>query len=140
MAEALFAKKIRDRGLTVKLSCDSAGTAGYHIGEDPDYRTIRTVQGHGIPISHKGQKFSTRDGENFDYLIAQDASNFRDMIHTLGYKHEGLYLMRDFDPKMKGANVPDPYYGDERDFEEVYQILDRSLDSFMDFLIEKHNL
>ncbi len=140
LAEAVFAKKVKELGLENKLRGDSAGTAGYHIGDDPDPRTIGVARKHQVPVSHKGRKFSNTDGRDFEYLLAMDASNLRDMIHELGYKHEGLYLMRDFDPQQKGANVPDPYYGDERDFEEVYDILDRSMDRFLKFLIEKHAL
>lgn len=140
LAEAVFAKKVKESKLEAQLHGDSAGTAGYHIGDNPDHRTISVAHRHQVPISHKGRKFSHEDGRRFDYLLAMDASNLRDMVHELGYKHEGLYLMRDFDPLQKGANVPDPYYGDDRDFEEVYEILDRSMDRFLKFLIEKHAL
>jgi|GEM_PF-6498026 len=69
-----------------------------------------------------------------------DASNHRDIIHATSDRPEGLFLMRDFDPKGQGGDVPDPYYGGEDGFEKVFQILDRSIDAFLDFLVEKHHL
>lgn len=140
MAEAIFAKKVKDRGLSSKISCDSAGTANYHLGDNPDHRTIKVATLHQVPIQHKGQQFKRADGDSFDYLIAMDASNMRNMLHELSYRHEGLYLMRDFDAEALGTDVPDPYYGDMRDFEEVYQILDRASEEFLEFIIKTHNL
>ncbi len=140
LAEAIFQHKINEKGFQSKLSCDSAGTAGYHIGEDPDSRSIEVALKHNIPIQHKGQQFHHSQGEAFDYILAMDQSNYRNIIHELGYKHEGLYLMRDFDPEGKGEEVPDPYYGGKDGFEQVYQMLDRSANELMDFLIAKYHL
>lgn len=138
MAEAIFNEKVRQLGLEGKISGDSAGTANYHVGENPDHRTIKVATGHGVPIRHKGQQFRARHGLEFQYLVAMDQHNLDDMSRELGQPHDGLYLMRDFDPKGKGKAVPDPYHGSMSDFEEVYQILDRSLDEFIQFVRQKH--
>jgi protein-tyrosine phosphatase len=140
LAEAICDQKIKNRGLTNELTCDSAGTANYHVGENPDPRSIRTARDHGIPINHKGQQFTITLADQFDYWVAMDRSNYRNMISELGEEPDQLILMRDFDKENSGADVPDPYYGGDDGFEKVYQILDRSIDSFLDFLIEKHNL
>lgn len=140
LAEAIFNHKVKEKGLQSSIEADSAGTASYHVGEDPDERSIRVSIKHGIPISHKGRQLHHRDGENFDYILAMDASNYRNIIHALSEKPDGLFLMRDFDPSGKGEDVPDPYYGGVDGFEEVFQILDRSLDQFLNFVIQKHEL
>ncbi len=140
LAEAICQHKIKEKGLTDKISCDSAGTANYHIGEDPDSRSIEVSIKHGVPIQHKGRQFHYTDGETYDYILPMDESNMRNIIHELGYKHEGLFLMREFDAQDKGADVPDPYYGGKDGFENVYQMLDRSIEAFIGMLIEKHSL
>lgn len=140
LAEAVFKHKVIERGLADKVKADSAGTSNYHIGDDPDHRTIKVCVNHGIEIKHKGRQFHYSDREKFDYILAMDSSNHRNIIHEMADKHDGLYLMRDFDPKAKGADVPDPYYGGPDGFEEVYRILDRSLDEFLDFLMKKHEV
>ncbi|REE05739.1 low molecular weight protein-tyrosine-phosphatase [Marinoscillum furvescens] len=140
LAEAICKHKVSERGLSAHIEVDSAGTANYHIGADPDERSIEVAVKHGIPIAHKGRQFHFSDGEHFQYILAMDASNHRNIIHELADKHEGLYLMRDFDPKGKGMDVPDPYYGGKDGFEEVYQMLDRSIDAFLNYVVKEHKL
>lgn len=140
LAEAIFKQKVKERGLSEKIDAESAGTSNYHIGEDPDHRTIEVCVRNGIPIIHKGRQFRHPDGKVFDYIMAMDTSNQRNIIHELADKHQGLFLMRDFDEEGKGLDVPDPYYGGTDGFDEVYSILNRSLDAFLDYLIEKHSL
>lgn len=138
LAEAIFQYKVNEQGLQDKIFCDSAGTADYHVGDLPDSRTVEVAQKHLIPISHKGCQFFREDAETFAYLLAMDRSNYRNMVVEMGKKSSGLYLMRHFDPKDLDSDVPDPYYGSKNGFEEVYQILDRSLDGFMAFLKKEH--
>ena len=140
LAEAIFNKKLENEGLSGKLMADSAGTSDYHIGENPDPRTIEIAQKHQTPIHHKGQQFKKHHQEEFDYLIAMDHSNFHNMREEMGEEPSKLMLMRDFDPEGKGEDVPDPYFGGSNGFEKVYQILDRSLDEFLNFLKEKYDL
>lgn len=140
LAEAIFQKKVELEGLSHKIMVDSAGTANYHVGENPDPRTIEIAQNHGVPVNHKGQQFKKHHQQEFDYLIAMDHSNFNNMVAEMGEAPTKLMLMRDFDPDGKGEDVPDPWYGGMNGFENVYQILDRSLDEFMQFLKEKHAL
>jgi len=140
LAEAIFNAHIKRKGLSDKFEADSAGTSNYHIGANPDSRSIATAVAHNIEIAHKGRQFHYLDGKRFDYILAMDKQNHRDIIHELGNKHEGLFLMREFDSKKKGADVPDPYYGGNDGFENVYQILDRSMGKFLDFVIAKHSI
>ena len=140
LAEAICNQKIKDLGWEDKMTCDSAGTANYHVGDDPDPRSIKVAADHGIPMSHKGQQFTHRLAKEFDYWLAMDRSNLRNMIIELDGKPENLLLMRDFDHENRGQDVPDPYYGGQDGFEDVYQILDRSIDGFLDFLKKKHDL
>ncbi|WP_370089455.1 low molecular weight protein-tyrosine-phosphatase [Ekhidna sp.] len=140
LAEAIFKEKLKNEQLTHKISCDSAGTANYHVGENPDPRTIEIAIKHGIPVDHKGQQFKNKHKDEFDYLIAMDQSNYQNMVREMGETPSSLILMRDFDPYGKGEDVPDPWYGGMNGFENVYQILDRSLDNFLLHIRNEHNL
>ncbi len=139
MAEAIFNHKIMEMGLNDHFKGDSAGTASYHIGEDPDLRSIETIEKNGISIKHKGQQFEKKYAEAFDYLVAMDSSNRANMQITLNDENVHIYLMRDFDPKGHG-DVPDPYYGGINGFDTVFDILSRSIDDFIDFLKKNEGL
>ncbi len=147
LGEASFNKIVKERGLGQSLWADSAGTAGYHIGKKADPRSIKTAENHGIELTHVVQKVSKEDLDNFDHIAVMDESNFED-IHKLYYDYKGvppsvdkLFLIRDFDPEVRGVNeVPDPYYENASAFEEVYQMLDRSNQAFVDHLVDKYGL
>lgn len=140
LAEAIFKKKVEIEGLSHKIHADSAGTANYHVGENPDPRTVEIAAKYGVPVNHKGQQFKNHHQNEFDYLVAMDHSNYQNMTLEMASDPDKLMLMRDFDSMGKGENVPDPWYGGMNGFEDVYQILDRSLDEFLTYLREKHDL
>lgn len=133
LAEAIFKHKLNDRGLTNQIEADSCGTSNYHIGGSPDPRTIANAKKNGVSIDHCGRQLSVDDLAGFDYILAMDSSNFRNIHLVLkDEKHNPkIQMMRDYDPQGKG-DVPDPYYGGEKGFQEVFDILDRSMDGFLD--------
>lgn len=133
MAEAIFNHKIHEKGLSDHFIGDSAGTADYHIGDQPDPRTVATVAKNEMKIHHYGQQFKRKHADEFDYLLAMDSSNQRNMLIELEGIDKRVHLMRDFDPIEKG-DVPDPYYGGINGFDQVFEILDRSIDAFIDHL------
>jgi protein-tyrosine phosphatase len=136
LAEAIFKHKLNERGLESRIEADSCGTSNYHIGGTPDPRTIANAKRNGVSIDHCGRQLSLEDIEDFDYVLAMDGSNFRNIHLVLkDEKHKPkIQMMRDYDPQGKG-DVPDPYYGGEKGFQEVFDILDRSMDRFLDHLI-----
>lgn len=139
LAEAIFAKKIYDLNLLKHIRTDSCGTGNYHIGEQPDPRTIDVAGKHGIPINHQCRQLSESDGKEFDMIIGMDESNRNNIIWKLGESIKPkLWKMRAFDPQG-GENVPDPYHGTEKDFESVYQILDRSIDQLIERIRKENN-
>jgi len=131
LAEAIFNHK--GRGLD--MEADSAGTAAYHIGEQPDHRTIKVAMEYQVPIDHQARKFKTEDFENFDYIIAMDKHNFDDIQATAGRSHKNLHLLREFDPDNAGQlDVPDPYYGGYEGFIHIFDIISRSVDRLIDHI------
>lgn len=147
LAEGSFNKHLIDRNLAAYFSADSAGTAGYHVGKFPDKRSIQVAANHGIDLDHIVRKISTEDLDEFDHIVVMDEQNFED-VHRLYYKTKGvppaadkLFLIRDHDPDVRGVHdVHDPYFDGIEVFEEVYQILHRSNDKLIDFLLDKHNI
>ncbi len=136
LAEAIFQHKIKELGLEVDIRSQSCGTANYHIGDMPDPRTIRNAFKNGIHINHVGRQLTPTDLDDFDFVLAMDQSNL-DNIKQLPSAKANLHkisLMRNYDPSGSGLDVPDPYYGNEKDFQEVFDILNRSIDSFIDSL------
>ena len=139
LAEGIFMQKVNERGLSDYFEIDSCGTSNYHIGEQPDPRTIANALKNGIELYHRGRQFTYSDFLNFDYILPMDQSNKRDIekIKPEDAKAE-VIKMRYFDHFDKNADVPDPYYDGERGFQEVFEILDRSSASLLDFLAQKH--
>lgn len=138
LAEAVFKHKITDNGLDDRVESDSCGTSNYHIGDPPDPRTIANARKNGVAIDHCGRQFTEQDFETFDYILAMDRSNFVNILRLPNAEKfkEKVQLMRDYDP-FGGGEVPDPYYGGDRGFQEVFEILDRSLDKFIRHLREE---
>ena len=133
MAEAIFNKKIDEAGLKMKIETDSCGTGAYHIGDNPDPRTIQTSLENEVPISHKARQLSVNDFYKFDHIIAMDRANLSDIMDLKPADAiSEIKLMRDFDPEKGGADVPDPYFGGRDGFQQVYNILDRSSGPLLD--------
>lgn len=136
LAEAIFRHRIKQAGLESSFLTESCGTANYHVGSPPDPRTIKNALKNGVIIDHIGRQFHADDFDRFDLILPMDRSNKANLLKLEG---AGLYeakvrLMRTFDHLHPGTDVPDPYYGDEGDFQEVFEILDRSTKALIESL------
>jgi len=140
LAEAIFNDLVKKKELNDKIASDSAGTAAYHLGQNPDPRSIEVANKNNIPISHRGRQFSFNDLEYFSYIVAMDRQNLANILQKGGVSNENVFLMRDFDTIERGGEVPDPYYGGPAGFDRVFQILQRSNMNFLDHLIKEHRL
>ena len=125
LPRGIFNNLLKEKGLTATISCDSAGTADYHVGENPDPRTIQVAKKNSIAINHKGRQFSVKDFDNFDLIVAMDESNYHHIIHMARHDADTkkVVLMRNYDATQSGGNVPDPWYGDLKDFDACYRLL-----------------
>ncbi|MBB6327199.1 protein-tyrosine phosphatase [Algoriphagus iocasae] len=143
LAEAIFDAKVQESNLLSSFKSDSAGTSDYHIGELPDERTILVGKKHNLQINHRGRQVNRTDFRDFHYIIAMDENNVKNlnsMKVRYGFPEKEIHLMRDFVPGSEGLPVPDPYYGGEEGFEEIYEILDEALDNFLAKVKETHQL
>ena len=126
-----------------KISSDSCGTSDWHLGEDPDLRSVQIGATHGIRIFHKGRQIKISDFEEFDYILAMDRENFGSLKQVQGQvsnPRAQLILMRHFDPKAESMDVPDPYFGGKDGFQLVFDILDRSCDTLLKSIWKDHHL
>ena len=129
MAEGLFIHKVKAAGLERQFEIDSAGTGGWHIGERADPRMREIAAKHGVELPSRARKVKDSDFRHFDYILAMDESNLRDLqdlAEGVADSKAKLFKMRHFDTANQEADVPDPYFGGQGGFEEVYQMLDRS--------------
>jgi len=137
LAEAIFKHKIKEKKLESFFEAESCGTANYHIGDTPDPRTIRNAKKNGITIDHLGRQLCTADFDEFDYIYVMDKSNRENSLRLAQQKHHSkVILMRTFDTIGKGEDVPDPWSGGEEGFQEVFEILNRSIDQLVNKLSE----
>jgi protein-tyrosine phosphatase len=141
LAEAVFKHKIKEKGIEGQFEADSCGTANYHIDDTPDPRTMANARKNGVTIEHLGRQLSTRDLEYFDHVFAMDNANLRNIQKLPNAKQhsEKIRLMRDYDPVGTGSEVPDPYYGQETHFQEVFEILDRSTEALIESLTQTNS-
>lgn len=127
MAEGILRDHIEKAGL--KVIVDSAGTSGYHSGEAPDFRAVRTLQKKGIDISGLSARlFTVTDFDDFDYIYVMDTSNLINVLNLARNeddKKKVILIMNEVSPN-KNQSVPDPYYGGIEGFEEVYTMLDHA--------------
>lgn len=135
LAEGLFKKHVHDAGLGHRFHIDSCGTSNYHIGDQPDPRTRKNAASNGLQLNHQARQLDTSDFSSFHYILAMDESNLDNIKRLDGWEnHENIHLMRAFDPQGYNKAVPDPYFGGDKGFQEVYEILDRSTFHFLEFL------
>jgi protein-tyrosine phosphatase len=125
MAEAILRHKSFEKKIAIVV--DSAGTANYHIGDKPDYRTLKILNEYGIQTNHRARQINYKDLETFDLILAMDNQNL-EHLYRMCQKNksviEKIRLAGDFHPKIKGIEVPDPYYGNLNDFRTVFNLLD----------------
>ncbi|KEO73697.1 low molecular weight protein-tyrosine-phosphatase [Anditalea andensis] len=139
LAEAIFNHKINLRGLNNRFSADSCGTSDYHIGELPDERTIRCANKYNISLNHRGRQLNKLDFKTFHYLLVMDKSNMKkvhEYMDANGLDHPKIYMLCDLECKSP-VEVPDPYYGVEEDFNNMYTILDEAIDKLLDKIMKE---
>lgn len=135
LAEGVFASMAEARGVADRFRVDSAGTAGYHVGETADRRSIAVAAAHGIRLTGRARQVSRRDVTEPGVVVAMDRSNQRSLERLKGRRGDAeIVLMRDYDPEADSPDVPDPYYGGPDGFEEVYRIVERSCRELLDEL------
>ncbi|MEC9376298.1 MAG: low molecular weight protein-tyrosine-phosphatase [Pseudomonadota bacterium] len=135
-AEGVFRKLINESNLDLKLEIDSAGTHAYHVGETPDARAINAALRRGIDISKQRARAVVKEDFNrFNYILAMDRSNLHELSNIQPKKISAEpSLLLDYSVGIDCNEVPDPYYGENSDFELVLDLLHQACNSFIGHL------
>lgn len=121
MAEGVLAAKLGD-GFQV----DSAGTGGWHAGQEPDPRSQKAARKRGIELGYqRARKFTKKDFEEFDIIFVMDQSNYRDVIE-MAENGEQKKKVRFFLPNEE--DLFDPYWSEDDKFDEMFDIINRITD------------
>jgi len=137
-AEAVFTGLVQNKGLAKSFEIDSAGTTGYHVGQNAD----RRMQSHAIKrdfnLTSISRLFNAdTDFDHFDLIIGMDDDNMHDLKHMARNKEDldKLHKMTDFSKEMKYDEVPDPYYGGDAGFELVLDLLEDACEGLLEEVV-----
>lgn len=136
-AEGVMRDALVKAGLFDQYTLDSAGISGHHVGEAPDRRTQAEAKHHGVDISDlRARQVKLSDFQHYDVILAMDNSHLRALtnIAPVGTTAEiTLYLPY---CGIRGiTEMPDPYYGEARDFRLVYDLVHEATENLMHQLV-----
>jgi len=132
LAEGIMQDKINRAGL--EWTVDSAGTAGYHVGEPPHKLSQKVALHNGVNISRQAcRQFCIADFRDFDKIYVMDRDNYRNVKQMGGEAWDGqkVSLILDALYPDQEKEVPDPWYGTEKDYHFVYEMLDKACDKIL---------
>lgn len=135
LADGVLKQKVLDNDLDVYV--DSCGTSSYHIGKQPDERMMKTALKHDVDISSlKARQFTKQDFINFDVIYVMDSSNYNNVFALATSetdKEKIKFFLNELYPNSNMA-VPDPYFGGEQGFEDVFKLIDETTDVILEKL------
>jgi protein-tyrosine phosphatase len=128
-AEGVMRHLLREARLEDRIEIDSAGTGGWHVGSAPDERSTAAARQRGIALEGAARTVTAADFDDWDLLVAMDRENERELLHRAPDEEAKakVRLLRSFDPESVARGeleVPDPYYGGERGFDDVLDIVE----------------
>jgi len=135
-AEAIFIDLIKKKGLTDHFIVDSAGTGSWHIGKKADYRMRIAAEKRDIKILSRARQITSKDFQQFKYILAMDDSNFRNINdlknRTSSTESASIQRIQNFRSVFNEREVPDPYFGGDDGFDYVLDILEDSVSGFLE--------
>ncbi len=135
-AEAIFISLLKRKGLTDDFIVDSAGTGSWHIGKKADSRMRIAAERRDINILSRARQITSKDFEEFNYILAMDDSNFRNIQdlknRTSSTDFASIKKIQDFRSVFHEQEVPDPYFGGDEGFDYVLDILEDSVHGFLE--------
>ena len=135
LAEGIMRAKILKYNLNIEV--DSAGTGAWHAGEHPDKRAIAIAGKYGVDISQlRASKFCVEDFDRFDKIYVMDLQNKRDVLNLTSQNaaSQKVELILNIPYPTTNAEVPDPWFGGNEDFDEVFRLLDYACERLVEIL------
>lgn len=141
-AEGVFRKLVMEHGMERDIDVDSAGTHAYHINEPPDQRAVQAAAYREIDLTHiRGRQATLTDFNYFDYLLAMDEENRRDLLSIapsdLAHK---VRLLMEFSSSYNEREVPDPYWGGASGFDRVLDMIEDATRGLLEDIRNRHQL
>jgi len=132
-AEGVFQKMVHDGGLAEWFEIDSAGTHAYHVGSPPDERAQKAALARGVDLANlRARQVSHADFESFDHILVMDRQNYDTLMFVCPRNHSHkLKLFLEYAPGLKNVEVPDPYYGGDKGFERVLDLVEQASAGFL---------
>jgi protein-tyrosine phosphatase len=131
MAHVVLEERLAEAGLDDRVTVDSSGTGGWHVGERMDPRAAATLVDAGYdPSRHRARQYDDSWAATHDLVLAMDHDNLAD----LGGRSDRVSMFRDFDPVDPGSDVPDPWYGGSDGFTAVLAMVERTSVALVDRL------
>ena len=135
-AEAIFINLLARKELTDGFIVDSAGTGSWHIGKKADSRMRITAERRDINILSRARQITSKDFDEFNYILAMDDSNFRNIQdlknRTSSADFASIKKIQNFRCIFNEQEVPDPYFGGDEGFDHVLDILEDSVSGFLE--------
>lgn len=132
LAEGILQTKVKAQGLDWEV--DSAGTGAWHVGEQPDRRSVQVARQHGIDITYqRARQFQAQDLDAYDLIFAMDQSNLTNILRKANKpeQEKKVHLIMNQVAPTANISVPDPYY-DDNGFEQVFEMLDEACDRIIE--------
>ncbi len=127
-AEGVFRNFVEREGLAERIQIDSAGTHGYHVDNPPDKRAQAAAKKRGYDLSQqRARQISNEDCERFDYVLVMDEANYQ----IVKPKCPKTQKFLSFAPDVDEEDVPDPYYGGDRGFERVLDMVEAASEGLL---------
>ena len=141
-AEAVFNQVVDEAGLSEKIYTESAGTHGYHVGHPPDERTQAVAKQFGVDMSSlRSRQVVMSDFKAFEYIVAMAEDNL-EHLKMIAPKTalKQLSLLLEYHPNPPVNSVPDPYYGGDKGFEEVFELVKVGTTGLLEAICQKEKL
>lgn len=141
-AHGVFRDLVAREGLTAHVEIDSAGTHAYHVGNSPDARAMTAARRRGVDLSDlRARKAESADFDYFDYVLAMDQDNYHSLSQICpSGLHDKIYMFMDFAPQTRTREVPDPYYGGDKGFEHVLDLVEAAAAGLLADIRQRHAL
>ncbi len=142
MADAVFQDMVKKAGLATRITVDSAGTGGWHVGEHAHRGTREVLKQNNIPYTGHSRKLIHKDLEIFDYVLAMDKSNLSNIERLANDNTDAqitMFLKYANDAgTVREEEVPDPYY--TGGFDTVFDMVSKGSQALLDYIREAHDL
>ncbi len=126
-ADGIMHHLVDEAGMADDFYIDSAGIGSWHVGQLPDHRMRRHGERHGYQFTHRARQFTAADFDRFDLIAVMDHENRQDVMRQARSEtdRQKVIAMSDYLCHHPGQQtIPDPYYGTDRDFEFVIELLE----------------